>query len=165
MGTPLSEGGGNGLVWKEGMGGRRERKRKKRLAVLSWSQYLNGRIGQTRGGSGRTKRKKRRSYLTLGVCHTIGKGDPAHRFYCVRPAIFGFRYCLWPSDHRCYRLPLFILGLSLRLASKGNYHILMSNPYDAHPSLSQLEAAVLWEYARLAQNVRMVCGVMVLCPI
>ena len=30
------------------------------------------------------------------------------------------------------------------------------NPYEGHPSLSQLEAAVLWEYAKLAQNVGMV---------
>ncbi|KAF8163419.1 DASH complex subunit Dad3-domain-containing protein [Crassisporium funariophilum] len=30
------------------------------------------------------------------------------------------------------------------------------NPYESHPSLSPLEAEVLWEYAKLAQNVRMV---------
>ncbi|KAI0094070.1 DASH complex subunit Dad3-domain-containing protein [Irpex rosettiformis] len=29
-----------------------------------------------------------------------------------------------------------------------------SNPYEGHPSLSELEAEVLWEYARLAQNMR-----------
>ncbi|KDR81722.1 hypothetical protein GALMADRAFT_89996 [Galerina marginata CBS 339.88] len=34
--------------------------------------------------------------------------------------------------------------------------ILTSNPYESHPSLTPLEAAVLWEYAKLAQNVRMV---------
>ncbi|PPQ93246.1 hypothetical protein CVT25_015244 [Psilocybe cyanescens] len=30
------------------------------------------------------------------------------------------------------------------------------NPYESHPSLTPLEASVLWEYAKLAQNVRMV---------
>lgn len=28
------------------------------------------------------------------------------------------------------------------------------NPYEGHPSLSQLEAEVLWEYAKLAQHIR-----------
>ncbi|KAH9483942.1 DASH complex subunit dad3 [Psilocybe cubensis] len=36
-----------------------------------------------------------------------------------------------------------------------NTDIFALNPYDSHPSLSPLEAAVLWEYAKLAQNVRM----------
>lgn len=35
--------------------------------------------------------------------------------------------------------------------------ILTINPYESHPSLTPLEAAVLWEYAKLAHNVRMVC--------
>lgn len=30
----------------------------------------------------------------------------------------------------------------------------MDNPYDRHPSLSVLEAQVLWEYAKLAQHLR-----------
>ncbi|KJA27142.1 hypothetical protein HYPSUDRAFT_198428 [Hypholoma sublateritium FD-334 SS-4] len=34
--------------------------------------------------------------------------------------------------------------------------ILTVNPYESHPSLSPLEAAALWEYAKLAHNVRMV---------
>lgn len=34
--------------------------------------------------------------------------------------------------------------------------ILAVNPYEAHPSLTPLEAAALWEYAKLAYNVRMV---------
>ncbi|KAI0703552.1 DASH complex subunit Dad3-domain-containing protein [Cytidiella melzeri] len=29
-----------------------------------------------------------------------------------------------------------------------------TNPYEGHPSLSKLEAEVLWEYARLAQNLK-----------
>lgn len=33
------------------------------------------------------------------------------------------------------------------------------NPYESHPSLTPLEASVLWEYAKLAQNVRMVCRI------
>ncbi|KAI5120485.1 hypothetical protein M0805_006505 [Coniferiporia weirii] len=32
--------------------------------------------------------------------------------------------------------------------------IFASNPYDGHPALSQLEADVLWEYAKLAQHVK-----------
>lgn len=36
-----------------------------------------------------------------------------------------------------------------------------SNPYDAHPALSHLEAQVLWEYAKLAQNIAIV---FILCP-
>ncbi|KIM49362.1 hypothetical protein M413DRAFT_105916 [Hebeloma cylindrosporum] len=34
--------------------------------------------------------------------------------------------------------------------------ILAVNPYESHPSLSPLEASALWEYAKLAYNVRMV---------
>jgi DASH complex subunit DAD3 len=34
--------------------------------------------------------------------------------------------------------------------------ILAVNPYESHPSLSPLEASALWEYAKLAHNVRMV---------
>ncbi|KAJ4475720.1 DASH complex subunit Dad3-domain-containing protein [Lentinula aciculospora] len=30
------------------------------------------------------------------------------------------------------------------------------NPYENHPSLSPVEAEVLWEYAKLAQNVKLV---------
>ncbi|KAI0345264.1 hypothetical protein BDW22DRAFT_1325752 [Trametopsis cervina] len=29
-----------------------------------------------------------------------------------------------------------------------------TNPYEGHPSLTELEAEVLWQYARLAQNVK-----------
>ncbi|KAF4615103.1 hypothetical protein D9613_003132 [Agrocybe pediades] len=35
--------------------------------------------------------------------------------------------------------------------------IVTTNPYESHPSLTPLESAVLWEYAKLAHNVRMVC--------
>ena len=35
--------------------------------------------------------------------------------------------------------------------------IITTNPYESHPSLTPLESAVLWEYAKLAHNVRMVC--------
>ncbi|KAH6918453.1 DASH complex subunit Dad3-domain-containing protein [Coprinopsis sp. MPI-PUGE-AT-0042] len=34
--------------------------------------------------------------------------------------------------------------------------IFTANPYEGHPSLSQLEAEVLWEYAKLAQHIRSV---------
>lgn len=30
------------------------------------------------------------------------------------------------------------------------------NPYDGHPELSKIEADVLWEYAKLAKNVKTV---------
>lgn len=29
-----------------------------------------------------------------------------------------------------------------------------NNPYDGHPNMSDLEAEVLWEYAKLSQNVK-----------
>ena len=32
--------------------------------------------------------------------------------------------------------------------------ILETNPYERHPQLSQTEGEVLWQYARLAQNVK-----------
>jgi hypothetical protein len=31
------------------------------------------------------------------------------------------------------------------------------NPYEGHPELSSLEGDVLWEYAKLAKNVKAVC--------
>ncbi|KAJ3881331.1 DASH complex subunit Dad3-domain-containing protein [Lentinula edodes] len=34
--------------------------------------------------------------------------------------------------------------------------IFEQNPYENHPSLSAVEAEVLWEYAKLAQNVKLV---------
>lgn len=34
--------------------------------------------------------------------------------------------------------------------------IFTKNPYDSHPSLSPLEAEALWEYAKLAQHVKIV---------
>jgi hypothetical protein len=33
----------------------------------------------------------------------------------------------------------------------------MMNPYDGHPALSPLESEVLWEYAKLAQHLNLVC--------
>lgn len=41
--------------------------------------------------------------------------------------------------------------------------ILTVNPYESHPSLSPLEAAALWEYAKLAHNVRMVRPLLCCC--
>ena len=29
-----------------------------------------------------------------------------------------------------------------------------SNPYEGHPNLSELEAEVLWQYAKLSQNIK-----------
>ncbi|KXN86937.1 DASH complex subunit dad3 [Leucoagaricus sp. SymC.cos] len=35
------------------------------------------------------------------------------------------------------------------------HDILSENPYESHPSLTPLEAEVLWEYAKLAHNVKL----------
>ncbi|KAM5531734.1 hypothetical protein V8D89_014583 [Ganoderma adspersum] len=32
--------------------------------------------------------------------------------------------------------------------------ILETNPYEGHPNLSELEAEVLWQYAKLSQNIK-----------
>ncbi|KAI9065367.1 hypothetical protein FKP32DRAFT_1674722 [Trametes sanguinea] len=32
--------------------------------------------------------------------------------------------------------------------------IFESNPYEGHPNLSELEAEVLWQYAKLSQNIK-----------
>jgi len=34
--------------------------------------------------------------------------------------------------------------------------IFAANPYQSHPSLTHIEAEVLWEYAKLAQHVKLV---------
>jgi DASH complex subunit DAD3 len=36
--------------------------------------------------------------------------------------------------------------------------IFAENPYLNHPNLSPIEVEVLWEYAKLAQNLKQVCG-------
>jgi hypothetical protein len=36
--------------------------------------------------------------------------------------------------------------------------IFSTNPYESHPSLTVTEAEVLWEYAKLAQHVKLVCA-------
>ncbi|KAK0482625.1 DASH complex subunit Dad3, partial [Armillaria novae-zelandiae] len=36
--------------------------------------------------------------------------------------------------------------------------IFLNNPYTGHPSLTALEADVLWEYAKLAANVKQVAN-------
>lgn len=36
--------------------------------------------------------------------------------------------------------------------------IFETNPYESHPSLSPLEADVLWEYAKLSQHIKEVRG-------
>lgn len=35
-----------------------------------------------------------------------------------------------------------------------NSTIFEANPYEGHPNLTELEAEVLWQYAKLAQNVK-----------
>lgn len=34
------------------------------------------------------------------------------------------------------------------------------NPYESHPDLSELESEVLWQYAKLAQNIKEVSNVL-----
>lgn len=41
-------------------------------------------------------------------------------------------------------------------SSSSTSDIFTLNPYESHPGLSPTEAEVLWEYAKLAQNVKMV---------
>jgi len=36
-------------------------------------------------------------------------------------------------------------------------NIFEENPYDGHPNLTATQAEVLWEYAKLAQIVKLVC--------
>ena len=32
--------------------------------------------------------------------------------------------------------------------------LVQTNPYEGHPNLSELEAEVLWQYAKLSQNIK-----------
>ena len=47
------------------------------------------------------------------------------------------------------------IALSMANADYGN-EIFEVNPYEGHASLTQLEAEVLWEYAKLSQHVKLV---------
>lgn len=42
------------------------------------------------------------------------------------------------------------------MASAAPGEIFSENPYEGHPSLSELESQVLWEYAKLAQHIKQV---------
>ena len=42
-------------------------------------------------------------------------------------------------------------------SSLSSSNVFETNPYEGHPGLSELEAEVLWQYAKLAQNVKEVC--------
>ena len=42
------------------------------------------------------------------------------------------------------------------MSSQSSNDIFLVNPYQSHTSLTSVEAEVLWEYAKLAQNLRMV---------
>lgn len=39
-----------------------------------------------------------------------------------------------------------------------NSTVFEANPYEGHPNLSELEAEVLWQYAKLSQNIKEVCS-------
>ena len=41
--------------------------------------------------------------------------------------------------------------MSTALSSSSIYE---TNPYEGHPNLSELEAEVLWQYAKLSQNIK-----------
>lgn len=43
------------------------------------------------------------------------------------------------------------------MSSQQSNEIFLVNPYQSHASLTPVEAEILWEYAKLAQNLRMVC--------
>ena len=40
------------------------------------------------------------------------------------------------------------------MSALSNSTIFESNPYEGHPNLSELEAEVLWQYAKLSQNIK-----------
>lgn len=40
------------------------------------------------------------------------------------------------------------------MAALSTSNVAEENPYEGHPSLTELEAEVLWQYAKLAQNVK-----------
>lgn len=46
---------------------------------------------------------------------------------------------------------------ALPMSSQPSNEIFLVNPYQSHTSLTPVEAEVLWEYAKLAQNLRVVC--------
>ena len=43
------------------------------------------------------------------------------------------------------------------MSSQPSNEIFLVNPYQSHASLTPVEAEILWEYAKLAQNLRTVC--------
>lgn len=40
------------------------------------------------------------------------------------------------------------------MAALSSSTVFERNPYEGHPNLTELEAEVLWEYAKLSQNVK-----------
>ena len=62
-----------------------------------------------------------------------------------------------PPTRLCDRIISYTFGKSTPTSMATN-DIFTSNPYESHPSLTATEAEVLWEYAKLAQQVRMVRG-------
>ncbi|CAL1712965.1 unnamed protein product [Somion occarium] len=40
------------------------------------------------------------------------------------------------------------------MSALSNSAVFEMNPYEGHPNLSELEAEVLWQYAKLAQNIK-----------
>lgn len=49
---------------------------------------------------------------------------------------------------------LITLCLPTSMAASSRHGIFENNPYEGLPSLTELEAEVLWEYAKLSQNVK-----------
>ena len=62
-----------------------------------------------------------------------------------------------PGQHGLVRVCTLELSLSTTMTTSttdAGADILDVNPYEGHPSLSQLEADVLWEYAKLSHQVK-----------
>lgn len=56
--------------------------------------------------------------------------------------------------------PLMVIGINassfLTMSTPSANDIFITNPYAGHPELTSTESDVLWEYAKLAQNVKLV---------
>jgi hypothetical protein len=81
--------------------------------------------------------------MSLGV-HKKGGGRKLHRSGVVSGtgAITGPVIALQPTT------------MDPNAAATSNSQIFSINPYEHHPSLTQIEADVLWEYAKLNQHIK-----------
>ena len=105
-----------------------------------------------------------RAFFTININLVISTENLARRWKAVLqiapvPTARSYRAELPQKEITRYNpTPDFFVGsfhTSLRLIMPAE-QIFSVNPYEGHPSLSLLEAAALWEYAKLAQHLRMV---------